>query len=381
MTNCALILGTHINALGIIWELADSGVNEIYSAGSKRGLATASRYIKQKFQVSTETELLNVLKILDSRYDKIVVYPTSDDHLEFFEKIHTQTPPSCILPFTPSRTVRFLNKKIQYEVCEAQGIPVPKTIKISSVDELSRLQELTFPIIIKPSQRKERHVPGLFRNLIFSNMSEASGHKIQLTDVLDGKIDLLASEIIPGESDQVFAYTAFVDDNGRNRSSWSGRKLSQFPNDFGVFSSASTGAPLQVSVLGKKVVETLNIQGIIEPEFKYDYRDGSYKLMEVNLRTMMWHRVGALSGVNLHVDMFNYFTGKENKPLKKKTGGEIVFIYWKHELRNVLQRKGYYKTLFRILLRRKKYLASIRLSDPMPFLYDLLQFFLRAVSK
>ena len=57
-------------------------------------------------------------------------------------------------------------------------------------------------------------------------------------------------------------------------------------------------------VQGRKLLNGMDIKGIAQPEFKYDFRDQKYKLMEINLRSMMWHRVGNLSGVNLQYSQY-----------------------------------------------------------------------------
>ena len=75
---------------------------------------------------------------------------------------------------------------------------------------------------------------------------------------------------------------------------WTGKKLNQYPDNFGVFSSASNESVSEVMPSGRKLVTEINAFGIIEPEFKFDHRDKTLKLMEVNLRSMMWNRVEVL---------------------------------------------------------------------------------------
>lgn len=83
--------------------------------------------------------------------------------------------------------------------------------------------------------------------------------------------------------------------------------------------------------------------GIVEPEFKYDYRDGQFKLMEVNLRSMMWHRVGNLSGVKLHKTQFDFATGKSVKLYEQERDKLIHFVLMQHEVANLIARPGYFK--------------------------------------
>ena len=63
---------------------------------------------------------------------------------------------------------------------------------------------------------------------------------------LDSGIKFLASEIIPGGENCIYAYVAYRDMNGKILNEWTGKKLAQYPDDFGVFASASNEAPENV---------------------------------------------------------------------------------------------------------------------------------------
>ena len=57
---------------------------------------------------------------------------------------------------------------------------------------------------------------------------------------------------------------------------WIGKKETQYPNDFGIFSSATISSEPEVLKQGRKLLNGLNLFGINQPEFKYDYRDGKF---------------------------------------------------------------------------------------------------------
>jgi predicted ATP-grasp superfamily ATP-dependent carboligase len=79
----------------------------------------------------------------------------------------------------------------------------------------------------------------------------------------------------------------------------------------------------------------MNIYGIAEPEFKYDHRDGKYKLTEINLRSMMWHRVGNLSGVNIQYSQYLDALGKTVPHQDQLKNKNIHFVYLRHEIINI----------------------------------------------
>lgn len=162
-------------------------------------------------------------------------------------------------------------------------------------------------------------------------------------------IDFLASEVVPGDDAQIYAYTAYRSPCGRILSEWIGKKLTQYPDRFGVFSSASNEAPEEVRALGRKLLDGMDLYGIVEPEFKYDARDGVFKLMEVNLRSMMWNRLGNRSGVYLQFTQWQDALGLPVQEQAQERSRRIHLVYIKHEIVNLLSRWGYWKHFFQNL--------------------------------
>ena len=76
-------------------------------------------------------------------------------------------------------------------------------------------------------------------------------------------------------------------------------------------------------------------------KFKYNSRDGKYKLMEINLRSMMWNRVGYLSNVNLHYTQYLDAIGGDVPSYRQEKTRDIHLVCLKHEISNLIRRKGY----------------------------------------
>lgn len=124
-------------------------------------------------------------------------------------------------------------------------------------------------------------------------------------------------------------------------------------------------------IQGRTLLEGMDIKGIAQPEFKYDSRDRKYKLMEINLRSMMWHRVGNLSGVNLQHSQYLDAIGEEiNRQVQVKSR-DVHFVYLKHEIINLVTRRKYLKTFRKNLLGSDEtHLAVYDRRDIKPFLID-----------
>ena len=174
---------------------------------------------------------------------------------------------------------------------------------------------------------------------------ETSDFKVSkkiLIEKVSKSVEFIISEYIPGDDTNIYAYTCFRSHEGQILNEWIGKKLTQHPNNYGVFSSASNEATGIVLEQGRSVVKELDAFGIVEPEFKYDYRDGKFKLMETNLRSMMWHRTGNISGVKLQEIQFKYATGQAITKYKQVLDKRWHFVMMLHEIPNLIARKGYW---------------------------------------
>lgn len=377
---CALVLGSYVNGYSIVRELHEKNVENIVVFDSKRNIASYSNKIT-KFVLIADTpqSLLAALNKLNEEYDKIVVFPTSDLHLENLHKIHKTIERFCFLPLNLENVIECLDKYYQYSWCETLGIPYPKTIRIENANDIVNILSIQFPVLLKPVKRDDLRI-SVFRNLNLKDQEEFENNKQKLENFTKEGISFIASEIIPGDGSNIYAYVGYRNKQGIIINEWTGKKLSQFPNDFGVFASASNQAPDIIRHQGRTLLNGMNLIGIAEPEFKYDYRDGKYKLMEINLRSMMWHRVGNLSGVNIQYSQYLDATGKTVHRQSQVKDKDIHLFYFKHELYNLLFRRKYARIFYNNLMKSDKtHFAVFCLDDMIPWIIDTKNAILRVV--
>jgi predicted ATP-grasp superfamily ATP-dependent carboligase len=108
------------------------------------------------------------------------------------------------------------------------------------------------------------------------------------------------AENIPGGPDQLYTVGSYSNREGRVLRSYTGRKLTQYPFSHGMASVAETmPLPDHVVMHAQALLQAAGFHGISQVEFKYDARDGLYKLLEINGRAWHWIKLAAFSGVNL----------------------------------------------------------------------------------
>ena len=300
-----------------------------------------------------------------------MAFPTDDLQVEMMCQIYDRVSGFCFLPVHKENSLKFQDKYEQYLACKKLGVPYPKTLKIMTTNDLSKLESFLWPIILKPTSRRDL-TTNVFRSLILQDKQDLSQHANQLSQFINEGTSFLASEIIPGDGSNIYAYTSYRSRNGQILNEWIGKKLSQYPDDFGVFSSASNSAPMKVLGQGRRLADGMELYGICQSEFKFDCRDNEYKLMEINLRSDMWHRTGNRSGVHIQYTQWLDAIGEIPSKEIQLTNKTIHYIYYKHELINLFSRRGYTKVFkHNIWGGDERSFAVFDKRDIRPFLHDI----------
>lgn len=368
-SNCSLVLGGTVAGYSIIKALHETGLRDIILFDTERRLAAYSNRLTKFVLIDDSAEaVFAALEELHREYEQIIIFPTGDKQIEQLDELYERIESYCFLPFNHDNLREFVNKINQYAHCEKVGVPFPKTIVLHEPDETEAILQIPFPILLKPSKQNA----SVFKNLVLQSAADFRREEAQIRQFLRAGITFLASELIPGDSSHVYAYMGYRTKQGVILNEWTGKKLSQYPNHFGVFSSASNQSVPVVLEQGRTLLETMNLYGICEPEFKYDPRDGTYKLTEVNLRSMMWNRMGSLSGVNLPYTQYMDAIGQAAERQQQEQTRRIHYVYSKHELFGLLNGTISFKTFWHNLFGSDKtYFAVFDPHDIKPFLADL----------
>ena len=369
---CALVLGGHVNGYSIINELHSCGIKNIALFDSGKSLARRSNKIIYQATIDKSREaLLHELNNLNRRFDYIVVFPTNDVQIKNLYLLYDQVSSFCYLPFNRHTVLNSLDKFFQYKTCDLIGVPYPKTAHASKVEDLDVVDKLTFPLLVKPTVRWDL-TTDVFRTLYLSSYEQFERYHSRILKNIEGGVEFAISEYIPGDDTNIYAYTCFRTEDGRILNEWTGKKLNQYPDNYGVFSSASNEAAKVVLEQGRVLVNALDASGIVQPEFKYDHRNGTFKLMEVNLRSMMWHRVGSISGVKLQETQFKHATNQKITSYHQDKSKRIHLVLMLHEIPNLISRRGYWKHFkHNVWGGEKRVWAVFDSGDFKPFLVSL----------
>ena len=81
-----------------------------------------------------------------------------------------------------------------------------------------------------------------------------------------------------------------------------------------------------------RLLEEVGFRGVCSAEYKYDHRDGRYKLIEINVRPQLQDRLLLHAGVNFPAIAYLDWVEGRSAPVKEYTEG----LYWIDAYRDIL---------------------------------------------
>jgi len=307
------VVGGAWNALGIVRALGRVDVKTICLtfAGGLR-FAGASRFARQ-IQIPDATlsarQAGDALLKLASRYDTRPVLLFTEDAAMFIAgERETEFRAAFRIPQSPWELMgRVLNKRTLYALAQQYDIPFPQTWDFADVSGLlDAIDTLPVPCVAKPeitvaflenlppALQKETH----HRTRHFTSTADMRRWSEAM---IDGglNVPVLVQDYIPGGAESLYTLTSYSDRSGTMLVGSVGHKVHQFPPEAGCIVSGRLCHEPAVFEQGRRLLEAIGFHGLANTEFKYDSRDGSYRLMEINPRLGKWNSSALAAGLNL----------------------------------------------------------------------------------
>lgn len=296
----AIVLSTGTAALGVIRSLGRRGVPVIglYQDESEGG--RASRYVQEAILSPhpdrEEPALVELLVRLAPRFGGGVLMPCSDGYLGAIARHKAELSKHYRVACPEAETAQaVLEKILTHEAAVRAGVPSPRTLLIESGTQVEReAHAVTYPCLVKPvtghgySRRFQK-------KMVLAEGPEELVAAWREADVAG--YPMMLQEFIPGPDGNGVNYNAYY---------WQGEPLVEFTAIKIRGAPPKIGSPRvvlskhvpEVIEPGRRLLRTLGYSGFACTEFKWDARDESYKLMEVNGRHNMSSLLAARCGID-----------------------------------------------------------------------------------
>ncbi len=244
-----------------------------------------------------------------SRSEKIIVIGTSDKYVRLIVENGPRLNKKCLWNYPSLDIVNTLLVKDLFYTKFGDKLSIPKTkIYSCSAKNLPDLSSFAYPLIVKPGNGVE------YNKHSFTGMNKvykitSHDHLLMTIKNIEGsgyRDNLIIQEFIPGGDDALRDAVFYVGTNKKAQLATFAQIGLQERTPTGVGNCTllvngfdEHGYPENLIPMMQNFLESIGYQGFAEFDLKYDSRDGSYKILEINPRQARSSYYLAYCGHNL----------------------------------------------------------------------------------
>ena len=322
-----VILGgnTH-GSLGIMRSLGRMGVavHAIYSP--PRGPASVSAYCKSTAvwdfaHAKPDDTISFLLEVAQRIGTRSILIPTWDEVAVFTAEYYNYLKPWFLCPEQSGQLARSLcSKKEMAGLARRCGVPTPEVVFPESLQDIARyIETARFPVMLKGidgNQLKKR--TGKKMAIVYSPRQL---REMYLAMESPAEPNLMIQEYIPGGDDSIWIFNGYFNANSECLVGFTGRKLRQTPIHTGMTSLGICLRNETVEKVTSEFMRTLGYRGILDIGYRYDPRDGQYKVLDINPRIGATFRLFvAEDGMDVARALYLDLTGQEVTPSPQREG-------------------------------------------------------------
>ena len=283
----ALIFGPHIAALGVLRALARRAV-PTYVVDDTSNVIVRSRWYRPAPKTLHETAdpevLADYLRSLDipravliacSDTWALAVSGLPDDLRERF--------PSSIAPHAAIE--RFVDKDRFRELTGELDLPRPRSIPITAAADLDAISDEDLRTgFLKPTESQANNRAFRTKGFFIESREHARG---LVDEGAAAGVTFMLQEYIPGDATKTYLIDGFVDQHGTVNAMVARRRLRMDPPKL---ANTCSDVTIPLSELEaclpplRTLLAAVAYRGIFNVEFKFDERDGRFKIIELNPR-------------------------------------------------------------------------------------------------
>jgi len=285
-----VILKAHNHgALGIARSLGVLGIPVYAVDGDPGSPINYSRYCRDNFvwdidNASAVSSVAFLRRVADTIGTRAILVPTSDATAVFVAEQAPQLRDHFVFPDQPAELVRSLcSKESMYYLAKRHGIPTAETVFPRTRADVVRFLDTTrFPVMLKSIDGSHgTHVKKSGKYIVRS-----AREVLDIYDRVEDPNDpnLMMQEYIPGGEDTIWMFNGYFDANSDCVVGFTGKKIRQCPVYTGVTSLGVCISNPVVEETTRRFMKTVGYCGILDIGYRYDARDGFYKVLDVNPR-------------------------------------------------------------------------------------------------
>lgn len=303
----------HHGALGIARSAGRLGIPVHFACRGNGAPAISSRYCRGVLELDCEgrpAEAVERLKGFAEKMGRAVLIPVDDAASVFVDRHAEQLAGALLFPRPPAGVPEALaSKRDMHELCLRHGVPTPRSLFPGSEGELlQQAGTFTYPVVVKCVSAADAPAPSA-RVLIAADEDELR-RAYRAMEVPHGA-NVMIQEYIPGGPETIWMFNGYFDSRSECLFGLTGRKIRQSPPYTGATTLGVCLANPAVHDTTVRLMKSLGYRGILDIGYRYDARDGLYKLLDANPRIGATFRLFvAADGMDVLRAMYLDLTGR-----------------------------------------------------------------------
>jgi D-aspartate ligase len=373
----------HHGGLGIVRSLGTLGVPVYAVIEDRFAPAAVSTYLKGTFVWNTRdlsrSQTLEGLQRIGRQLKlPTILIPTDDAGSILIAEEAATLRQWFLFPKLRSDIPRILADKSRlYALCKQLGVPCPQTILPTTISEVHEfIENATFPVVVKPARAWLK--PKTKTSIVLSPQ--------ELLDVChrsEGQVpsNLLIQEYIRDGEDWFFH--GYCNAASECLAGFTGRKLRSYPPHFGFTTLGRSVTNPALLRQTEALIKAIPYAGIMDLDYRFDRRDGQYKLLDFNPRIGAQFRLFE-DGERIDVAraLYRDLTG-QSVPRSQQTDGR-VFVVEPHDcltsMHHLFRRELSIRDWWGSFKGPKEF-AWFKWNDPAPFLMVWIRLAISVLAK
>jgi predicted ATP-grasp superfamily ATP-dependent carboligase len=371
-TPVVILRSGHHGGLGIVRSLGRLGVPVYIVDTDWWEPAFSSRYCRGRFILKLERDaaeetIARLLEIAHKLGGRPILIPTTDEGAIWVAEHAAALESGYNFPRLDASLVRILcDKGRMQELARQSGVPTAQAVIPASKDDVERfLETAVFPVMVKATDADRlRRLAGGTKFVIYTPKelrelyAKADDHQAP---------NLLIQEFIPGDD---WMFDGYFDRGSQCLLGVTGKKIRRFPVNTGVTSLGICLENRAVQETTVQFMKAIGYQGILDIGYRFDLRDGQYKVLDVNPRIGCTFRLfAATNGMDAARALYLDMTGQPVEPSTAAEGRKWwvedfdLFSAFRSRRNGTLKLKNWIESF-----RGVEEAACFAVDDPLPFL-------------
>jgi D-aspartate ligase len=365
----------YVGPLGVMRSLGKLGVHVYGLKHDARSAPSSSRYCAGTMAVGLdgrpwhdESRTLDELVVAGERLGEgTILIPGSDEWAVFVASHSTELARWFRFPNVSLELIEELAAKDGlYRLATAHGLPTPRIVFPESREQaFSQAPGLQYPVMLKPIRSR----PDVLQKAVVNSAQELL-EAYRWMEESPADPNVMFQEYIPGTDSDIWIFNGYFDADSRCLAAFTGVKLRQHPAKMGIASLGELRQNSAVIDATCDFMSAVGYRGIVDIGYRFDSRDGQYKVLDINPRLGGAFRMFVDErGTDVARAMYWDLTGQPVPAIAPRNGRR-----WINETADLVASTHYHRldglTLTDWLrsLRSVREGATWRLDDPLPFL-------------